>query len=269
MHDIAADPDDGTDGAAEGSTPFLALGGFSGPLDRLLILARAQQADLAKISLTALVDQLAAALRQAPAAIPLGEKANWVVMAAWLVQLRARLLLPADAPAAQQAAAAAGALRERLAALQQMQALALWLERRPQLGRDVFVRGQPESFGYSVAAGQAIDVIEFLWASLALFDDETDAPDTAAVYRPVPLDLHTVADARERILRLLGENPDGAPFERLLPAPSETADSGLRRTPRRRSAWSSTLMAGLELVRQGAVVTIQEADFQAIHVALT
>jgi segregation and condensation protein A len=70
--------------------------GFAGPLDHLLALARAQTIDLAAISLTALLDQLAEALRQAPASVPLGQKGDWVVMAAWLVQLRARLLLPAD-----------------------------------------------------------------------------------------------------------------------------------------------------------------------------
>jgi hypothetical protein len=60
----------------------------------------------------------------------------------------------------------------------QIKALAGWLERRPQLGHDVFARGAPEIFGLSVEAGQAVDVIEFLWASLALFD-EPDQPDAA------------------------------------------------------------------------------------------
>ena len=162
-------------GGGEGGSPFLTLDGFAGPLDHLLTLARAQQIDLSAISLTALVDQLVAALRQAPAKMPLGQKGDWVVMAAWLVQLRARLLLPADAPAQQEAAAEADLFRGRLVALEDMQALAGWLERRPQLGHDVFGRGQPELFGVSVEAGQAVDVVEFLWASLVLFDDDTAA----------------------------------------------------------------------------------------------
>jgi segregation and condensation protein A len=108
---------------------------------------------------------LTAALRQAPAAVPLGQKA-WVVMAAWLVQLRTRLLLPADAPGQQEAAAEADELRVRLVALEAMQALALWLAQRPQRGHDVFARGRPELFGVAVDAWPAIDVTEFLWASL-------------------------------------------------------------------------------------------------------
>jgi segregation and condensation protein A len=68
---------------------------------------------------------LTAALRQAPAAVPQGKKADWVVMAAWLLQLRTRLLLPAHAPGQQEAAAEADELRVRLVALEVMQALAL------------------------------------------------------------------------------------------------------------------------------------------------
>ena len=68
----------------EGGAPTLALDGFSGPLDHLLALARAQKIDLSRISLAALVDQLVAALRRPGRRIPLGQKADWVVMAAWL-----------------------------------------------------------------------------------------------------------------------------------------------------------------------------------------
>jgi segregation and condensation protein A len=89
----------------EGGSPHLALDGFTGPLQTLLTLARAQKIDISALSLTALLDQLTAALRQAARKIPLGQQGDWVVMAAWLVQLRARLLPPADAPAQQEAAA--------------------------------------------------------------------------------------------------------------------------------------------------------------------
>jgi segregation and condensation protein A len=261
----AGPPADGAE-AGEGGSPYLTLDGFAGPLDHLLTLARAQTIDLAGISLTALLDQLTAALRQAPAATSLGQKADWVVMAAWLVQLRTRLLLPADAPGHQDAAAEADQLRVRLVALEAMQALALWLERRPQLGHDVFGRGQPEIFGVSVEAGPAIDVTEFLWASLALFDDEAP-PEAATAYRPAPLALHTVAQARERILRRLSEQPDGAPLAELLPVEAPNADDASRRALLRGSGWAATFVAGLELAKQGEVVLGQGDDFEPIHVA--
>ena len=58
--------------------------------------------------------------------------------------------------------------------LQAAQALAAWLEHRPQLGHDVFARGQPELLGTAIETNHEVDVIEFLWACLALFDDDAE-----------------------------------------------------------------------------------------------
>jgi hypothetical protein len=57
-------------------TPVLALDGYNGPLERLLTLARGHQIGLAHLPLETLVDQLAAALRDAPPATPLDRKAT-------------------------------------------------------------------------------------------------------------------------------------------------------------------------------------------------
>jgi hypothetical protein len=55
------------------------------------------------------------------------------------------------------------------------------------------------------------------------------------------------------------------PLERFLPDVPDHADGESRLTLRRRSAWSSTLIAGLELAKQGDVVPGQGEDFEAIH----
>jgi segregation and condensation protein A len=264
---LPAVPADGEKQAGrEGGSPHLTLTGFTGPLETLLTLARAQKIDLSAISFAAMVDQLTASLQQASTKIPLGQKGDWVVMAAWLVQLRTRLLLPADAAAQQEAATEALQLRTRLAALEDIQALAFWLEQRPRLGHDVFARGQPEFFGHAIEAGQAIDAVEFLWASLALFDDET-AADTAEVYRPRPFELYAVAEARDRILRRLHEMPDGAPLDQLLPEAAPDSGDAASRALLRRSGWATTFVAGLELARQGTVAMQQGGDFEPIYVA--
>jgi segregation and condensation protein A len=242
-------------------TPRLALAGFSGPLALLLELARAQQVNLSGVSVVDLVDQLTAAVQQA-----LAEKGDWVVMASWLLLLRSRLLLPPEVAAQQAAAEAAGRLRDDLLTLQTAQALARWLEIRPQLGHDVFARGQPELLGTAVEVQHAVDVIEFLWASMALFDDGTEEPDTTPVYRPRWHDLYAVDDARERILRLLADAPDGAPMDRFVPAASDEGETVVSPALRRRSAWSSTFVASLELTRLGAVELRQEKSFGEIYV---
>ena len=258
--------------AGEGTSPALDLDGFSGPLELLLSLARAQRVDLARLSVPDLVDQLAAALQQAGAEITLGQKCAWVVMGAWLVWLRSRLLLPAD-PADHAAEAEGDQLRARLLALQQAQALAGWLERRPQLGCDVFARGQPEftallgDAGPVAANRHEVDVVEFLWAGLALFDDTPKPTATASSYRPPWLDLHSAVEARDRIRRVLAEASDPTPMQRLVPPDDAAGEARAENPLRRRSGWASTLIACLELAKQGAVATAQDGSFAPILVS--
>jgi segregation and condensation protein A len=246
--------------AAPAAGPVLALEGYSGPLDRLLMLARAQQIDLARLPLGDFVSQLIAALEQAPPGTPLSQKGDWVVMGSWLLQLRSLLLLPRGSPEQQAAETEAAQLRDRLVELRAMQRLAGWLGQRPQLGRDVFARGQAESAGPAVEEGPAVDVVEFLWASLALFDDDQPPEDTASRYRPRRLDLHSVPDARARIRRRLAEQPKRHRLERLLPEDPPAAVSDAQAALRRRSAWSSTFVASLELAKQGEAV-LEQGDF--------
>jgi chromatin segregation and condensation protein Rec8/ScpA/Scc1 (kleisin family) len=252
--------------AAEERTPLLSLDGFTGPLERLLTLARAHQVDLTQLSLAALIDQLVAALRHAPPATPLGEKGDWVVMVAWLVQLRSVLLLPPEAPARQDATVAADLLRARLIELQATQALAAWLRRRPQLGRDAFARGRPELLGVA-SETVGLDIIEFLWSSLALLDDVTLDADTLPVYQPRRFALHTIAAARERIRRRLAADPEGGPLDRFLPDAATIAASGAPQALQRRSAWASTFVASLELARHGDVAVAQQAFLAPVHLS--
>jgi segregation and condensation protein A len=260
-------PDTGADLAAagEGESPRLDLAGFAGPLAELLALARDHAIDLRGISLAALLEQLGAALATAGRATLLAQKGEWLVMAAWILWLRSRLLLPPDTPAQVEAVADAGRLRDRLVALREAQDLATWLAARPQLGHDVFARGAPEWLGAGPADAHQIDVIGFLWASMALFDDGARAADTAVVYRPPWHDLYSPLEARQRILAMLASLPDGASFERFLPSIDAEADTSGRQGLRRRAAWAGTLLAGLELAREGDVALVQEAAFMPIH----
>src|SRR3977135_4152668 len=89
----AAEEAVGTQDALVGS-----LGGFEGPLDVLLALARTQKLDLAKISVLALADQYLQFISQAHK-LRLELAADYLVMAAWLAYLKSRLLLPREAAA--------------------------------------------------------------------------------------------------------------------------------------------------------------------------
>ena len=161
-------------------------------------------------------------------------------MAASLTELWSRLLLPADSAAARAAAAEAEALRRQLLVRARMRAAADWLQRRPQLGRDVFSRGGPAP----ALSGRGSDLTALLRACLvALVVPETQA----AAYRPRPPPLWRVSDAIAHLRRVLLPCPM-TPLAALLPAIDGDVPANAMCN---RAAVASTLVAGLELARTG------------------
>ncbi|HEY1936146.1 MAG TPA: ScpA family protein [Acetobacteraceae bacterium] len=232
----------------------LRLEGFEGPLDLLLDLARSQKVDLAKISILALVEQYLAVIEGARR-VRLELAADWLVMAAWLAWLKSRLLLPADVLGDQEAEEAAEALAIRLRDLSAIRAAAAWLGQRPQLGHDVFARGAPEDHTEIDRSRLALDLASLVRAYLGAVRRGT----RSRRYQPRALTVWTVQDALRRLGRLLGSLPDWTSLERFLP---DHLDGPMEH----RAALASTLIAGLEMAREGAVRLRQEHDFGPILV---
>ena len=68
---------------------------YSGPLDVLLDLAKAQKVDLASISITQLADQFINFINKTKK-INLDLASEYLLMATWLAYLKSKLLLPQD-----------------------------------------------------------------------------------------------------------------------------------------------------------------------------
>ena len=177
-------------------------------------------------------------------------------MAATLAELRSRLLLPLDAPEARQARSEADALRRQLLTRAEMGAAADWLERRQQLGRDVFARGRPET----QRSGRSADITDLLRACLTLL---RVPPDAAMTHQPRPPAFWQMSDAIARIGTLLDKLPDGSSLSVFLPQ-IDVALPG--RELLCRAAVASTLLAGLELARQGALTAEQDAPWASIAI---
>jgi segregation and condensation protein A len=240
---------------------LLHLEGFDGPLDLLLELARAQKLDLAGISILALVEQYLAVIEGAQR-VQLELAADWLVMAAWLTWLKSRLLLPPGTEAAEEGELAAEVLASRLRDLQAMRAAAAWMSARPQLGVDVFARGQPEQLTETDRSRLLLDLPGLMRAYLAAMRRGT----AGARYRPATVTLWSVKQALARLSQLVGSLPDWSTLERFLPdLQDDTPESGLMR----RGALASTLLAGLELARGGALRLRQDAAFGPILVSAT
>ena len=230
--------------------------GFEGPLDLLLTLARNQKVDIAKISILKLAEQYLEFIESAKK-LNLELAADYLVMAAWLAYLKSRLVLPQErAPDGEPSAdEMATRLRWRLQRLDAMRAASTRLMGRERLDRDVFGRGDPEP----------INVIKLRTYKDTMYDLLTAyATDRARrlggkAYRPQMAPVLAIEEARERLERMLGRIADWSALTSLLPF--EWSGGA-----RRRSAVASTLLAALEMARDGKVELQQAVPFAEIFV---
>ncbi len=232
----------------------LDLDGFEGPIDLLLALARDQKVDLAKISILELADQYLAFVAAARR-IRLELAADYLVMAAWLAYLKSRLLVPEPETAAgDDPAEMAQALAFQLQRLEAMRAAAARLLARPQLERDVFGRGMPElppSLERAVWAASLHDVLSAYGALSRRRGGDA--------YVPPSWQLWSVEQALARLRDLLGDLPAWGTLASFLPP-------GLAGGLLGRSIVASTLVASLELAKEGRLEIRQEAPFQPVWV---
>lgn len=241
------------------SAPILSVTGFEGPLDWLLDMVRAQKIDLAKLPILALVTGFVTALETALAGrdqtAPLGRWGDWLVMAANLALLRSRLLLPPDTAEAQTAADEADLLRRQLVSRAEIRSAADWLDRRPQLDREVFARGR----GDPPVAGRVGDITALLRACLAALR----LPEGAQAYRPRPPPVWRVSDAIGHILARLDLVPEeGRPLADFWP---EVSVAEPQEDAWRRVAVATTFLAGLELARNGQIRLDQSQHWDSIQ----
>jgi segregation and condensation protein A len=242
--------------AAKGEALIVDVDGYEGPLDVLLALARSQKVDLAKISVLKLAEQYLAFVHDARRR-RFELAADYLVMASWLAYLKSRLLLPKpERPATEEAQPEeiAARLAFRLAKLDAMRQAAEALKSRPQLGQTVFVRGDPEAIKVIPSNRFEGDLYSLMTAYISQRTREAQRRYTPAVTAAYPLE-----EARERLRRLLPEMARWTPLTGV--APMGPADQG----PSRASYIASTLSAGLELVKEGALEARQLEAFADIY----
>ena len=125
-------------------------------------------------------------------------------MAAWLAYLKSRLLLP-EPPAdddGPERRGAGGGLRHRLQLLAAMQRAGGALMARPQLGRDVFLRGAPEGLPPVDRPVYALSLYELL----AAYGDGHRRRQTQVLTIEAP-SFHSLDDALRHLAPLIGQVP--------------------------------------------------------------
>jgi segregation and condensation protein A len=228
--------------------------GFEGPLDLLLAMARQQKVDLAKISILALADQYLAFIEQARR-MRLELAADYLVMAAWLAYLKSRLLLPEPvAPEGESAADMAKALALRLRRLEAIREAGVRLFERPQLGRDVFGRGDPEP----IAEIKRPQWSATLYDLISAYAAERQRHALRRV-RLAKRKVWSLVEARAALERLIGARGDWSRLDEYLIA--FVVEPSMRST-----VLASSLAASLELAREGVLEIQQAGAFAPIYV---
>src|SRR3569833_525799 len=227
--------------------------GFEGPLDLLLTLARQQKVDLHKISILALADQYLGFIEEARK-LRLELAADYLVMAAWLAYLKSRLLLPeaapADGPSAEDMALA---LANRLRRLEAIREAAGKLMERPQFGRDIFGRGDPEP----IAEIKRPEWTATLYDLLTAYAQQRQRTALSRV-RFKKRTVWSLAEARATLERLIGSSPDWSRVDQFLVQyvvePSQVT-----------TVFASSFASALELVREGVAEIHQKESFAPLY----
>jgi len=113
---------------------------YSGPLEVLLDLAKAQKVDLTKISITKLADQFLDYIKQAKD-LNLELASEYLLMATWLAYLKSKLLLPEDEEDNFKASEVAEKLKLQLKKLELIRLLSDQLVKKDRIGVNIFYRG--------------------------------------------------------------------------------------------------------------------------------
>jgi segregation and condensation protein A len=250
---------EGWDNAADIPSPdealIVTLEGFEGPLDLLLVMARTQKVDLARISVQALAEQYLAFVEKA-LKLRLELAADYLVMAAWLAFLKSRLLLPTEQGTEEQPTGEelAARLAFRLMRLDAMRNAAGQLMTRKRLGRDVFARGQPEG----VRTIRVRKYTAMIFDLLKAYSDQRKR--TVKRVHVVPRrTVWSIKEARTRLEALLGERTEEwVHLDAFLQQYGAVPDIA-------RTARASSFGATLEMAREGVIELSQAEPFAPIY----
>ncbi len=231
------------------------VGGFEGPLDLLLELARAHKVDLSQISILALADQYIAFIDRVRQT-RLDIAADYLVMAAWLAYLKSRLLVPAPPGIADEAQPQdmAARLAFRLQRLQAMRDAAEKIFAHPKLGVDVFARGAPQPLVVEVQREYGDTLVDLLKA----YAERRQRKEVKQTYTVKRQPTWSIKEAREAIERLVGKMDEWGTFDMWLEHYLASAET-------RRSVRASSFTASLELARDGRIELRQEEAFKPIY----
>ena len=227
---------------------------YSGPLNTLLDLAKAQKVDLEKLSITKLADQFYEFITKSDN-INLEVASEYLLIATWLTYLKSKLLLPESEEEEFKALEVAEKLKLQLKKLELIRILSDQMLKRKRLGRDIFLRGGKGRIKSIYNTKYTLTLYEILKTYSTIIQTKN----FQRISIPI-LPVFTTEDGIRTIKQFLGKLSDWKNIEDLIPSDFKKSKS------KSRTGNAGILSASLELVKEGNITLKQNNLFDDIFI---
>ena len=227
---------------------------YSGPLDVLLDLAKAQKVNLEDISITKLADQFHNFITKQKD-LNLEIASEYLLMATWLAYLKSKLLLPGDPEEEFKVQEVADRLKLQLKKLELIRLLSEQMLKRKRIGREIRFRGSKSGIRPIYNSEYKVNLFELLktYSSIIM------TKDFQRVNIP-KLPVFTTEEGIKTIKDFFGKLMDWKKLDDLIP-------SNFKKAARYKKTGKAGIFAGsLELVKEGSLKMKQEELFDDIYI---
>tara|TARA_B100000780_G_scaffold55551_1_gene34957 strand:+ start:4097 stop:4837 length:741 start_codon:yes stop_codon:yes gene_type:complete len=225
---------------------------YSGPLEVLLDLAKAQKVDLTKISITKLADQFLNYIKEAKD-LNLEVASEYLLMATWLAYLKSKLLLPEDEEDDFKALEVAEKLKLQLKKLELIRLLSDQLIKKDRIGVNIFYRGIKGGIKSINTPTYKVSLYELLKTYSTIKMQK--AFQTINIPK---LPVFTTEEGIKQIKDNLSKITDWKDIEELIP------ENFFINNKLRKSGLAGIFSASLELTKQGVTNIMQNKLFEKI-----
>ena len=230
------------------------LSSYTGSLEILLDLAKAQKVNLEKISVTKLADQFHEFITKSKD-LNLELASEYLLMAAWLTYLKSKLLLPETEEEEFKVLEVAEKLKLQLKKLELIRLLSSQMLSRKRLGKDVFMRGSKSGMRSIYDSKYTLTLFEILktYANIVMTKDfqKINIP---------KLPVFTTENGIGRIKEFFGKLNEWKNISELIPENFKSSNN-LKRTGQ-----AGILSGSLELVKEGNVSIKQNNLFDDLYI---
>jgi len=227
---------------------------YSGPLEALLDLAKAQKVDLADISITQLADQFIEFINNVKE-LNLDLASEYLLMATWLAYLKSRLLLPQDDDEEDfKATEIAEKLKIQLKKLELIRLLSDQLLKKQKIGKEIRMRGMSGGIRLKKTSEYSVSLYELLKS----YSNHIMRKNFLSINIP-KLPVCTTEQGIEIIKKNISLLKDWKEIFELIP-------KQFKNNKLKRSGISGLFSASLELTKEGLLSIMQKKSFDKIMI---